>query len=49
MKEIKKSVKSLELDKVLNLLSKQASLDDTVMLCSELLPEFSLPLVQNLL
>lgn len=49
MKEIKKSVKSLELDKVLNLLSKQASLDDTVELCGELLPEFSPDIVQNLL
>jgi DNA mismatch repair protein MutS2 len=47
MKEIKKSVKSLELDKVLNLLSKQASLDDTASLCVELLPEFSQSLVQN--
>lgn len=49
MKEIKKSVKSLELDKVLTLLSKQAALDDTAELCNGLLPEFSMPLVQNLL
>ena len=49
MKEIKKSVKSLELDKVLTLLSKQASLEDTAELCNGLLPEFSMPLVQNLL
>ena len=49
MKEIKKSIKSLELDKVLALLSKQASLDDTVSLCSEIIPEFSLPQVEKLL
>lgn len=49
MKEINRSIKSLELDKVLNLLSKQASLDDTVQLCSEILPVYSLSQVQNLL
>ncbi|MBO5106495.1 MAG: endonuclease MutS2 [Clostridia bacterium] len=49
MKETNRSIKSLELDKVLNLLSKQASLDDTVQLCSEILPVYSLPQVQNLL
>ena len=49
MKEIKKSIKSLELDKVLALLSKQASLDDTVLLCNEIIPEFSLPQVEKLL
>ena len=49
MKEINRSIKSLELDKVLNLLSKQASLDDTVELCGEILPAYSLSQVQNLL
>ena len=49
MKEINRSIKSLELDKVLNLLSRQASLDDTVELCSEILPAYSLAQVQNLL
>ena len=49
MKELNKSIKSLEFDKVLNLLSKQASLDDTVALCSEIKPAYSLNQVQNLL
>ena len=49
MKEINRSLKSLELDKVLNLLSKQAALDDTVELCGEILPAYSLSQVQNLL
>ncbi len=49
MKEINKSIKSLELDKVLNLLSGQASLDDAVQLCGEILPVYSLAQVQNLL
>ena len=49
MKEIKRSIKSLELDKVLALLSKQASLDDTVSLCNEIIPEFSLQQVERLL
>ncbi|MBE6761291.1 MAG: endonuclease MutS2 [Ruminococcaceae bacterium] len=47
MKEIKRSIRALELDKVLALLSKQASLDDTVELCGEILPEFSLSQVKN--
>ena len=41
MKEINRSIKSLELDKVLNLLSKHASLDDTVELCGKILPVYS--------
>ncbi len=47
MKELKKSIKSLEFDKVLTLLSKQASLDDTASLCCELLPDFSVPMVEK--
>lgn len=49
MKEIKRSVRALELDKVLVLLSKKASLDDTVIRCNDILPEFSLQQVEKLL
>lgn len=49
MKELSRSIKSLEFDKVLNLLSKQASLDDTVAMCGELKPVFSLAEVDDLL
>lgn len=49
MKEIKRSIKALELDKVLGLLSKQASLDDTVERCGELVPVFSKDAVEQLL
>lgn len=49
MKEIKRSIKALELDKVLGLLSKQASLEDTVERCGQLLPSFSVNEVRHLL
>lgn len=49
MKELSRSIKSLEFDKVLNLLSKQASLDDTVVMCGELKPAFTLAEVEDLL
>ncbi len=49
MKEIKRSIKALELDKVLGLLAKQASLDDTVLRCEELMPSFSEGKVKKLL
>ncbi len=49
MKELSRSIKSLEFDKVLNLLSKQASLYDTVVMCGELKPAFTLAEVEDLL
>ena len=49
MNEVKRSIKALELDKVLKLLSSKASLDDTAALCGEILPIFSLAEVEHLL
>ena len=49
MNEVKRSIKALELDKVLKLLAKQAYLDDTAVLCNEILPHFSVSEVEHLL
>ncbi len=47
MTEIKRSIKTLELDKVLELLSKQASYEDTAEACLEISPCFNLEQVQK--
>ncbi len=49
MKELKRSIKALELDKVLGLLSNKASLEDTAGRCLELLPSNNLAEVDLLL
>ena len=49
MNDLKRSIKALELDKVLGLLSKQASLRDTKELALNILPSFSANEVERLL
>lgn len=49
MSDLKRSIKALELDKVLQLLAKQASLSDTAERCETLMPVFSFGAVERLL
>ncbi len=49
MKDLKRSVRALELDKVLGLLAKQASLPDTVERCTTLMPSFAYSEVSHML